>query len=266
MIKNIVVISDLHCGCQFGLCPPKVKLDGGGPYYQSKFQRVLWKWWLEWWKKYVPEFCKGEEYAVVLNGDAIDGPLHHGVNTQFSSNLKDQINTAYEVLAPVVDGKKFFFIRGTEAHAGKSAEYEEILGEKLRAIKDEIGNYTRWELWLHMQEFLIHFKHHIGGTTLAPDREMKKAFTRAGRFGKRPPNIIIRSHQHQQDEKRVGGKDGYCIVIVTPGWQLKTPLSYRLASMDDPQVGGYVIRNSGMDGIYTRFKTFDIDRPREEMI
>jgi hypothetical protein len=36
--------------------------------------------------------------------------------------------------------------------------------------------------------------------------------------------------------------------------------------MDDPQVGGYVIRNSGMDGIYTRFKTFDIDRPREEMI
>lgn len=266
MIKNLVVISDLHAGCQFGLCPPRVVLDGGGVYTQSKLQKKLWAWWELFWSKYVPDFTKGEEYAVIVNGDLIDGPLHHGVNTQFSANLEDQINCAYDILAPKIDGHKLYIVRGTEAHAGKSAEFEEILGNKLGAVQDEIGNYTRWELWLKMQEFRISFKHHIGGTILAPDKEMKKAFLRAGRWKEPPPDIIVRSHQHQQSETRVGGAAGYCIVIVTPGWQLKTPLSYRLATADDPQIGGYCIRNSGMDGIYTRFKLFEIERSKEEVL
>lgn len=274
MIKNIICISDLHCGDQFGLCLPKITLDGGGTYTQSKLQKKLWQWWNLFWKEYINELCKGEDYAIVLNGDAIDGPNHHGVNSQITNNLEDQINIAYECLAPIVDGHKFYFIRGTEAHAGKSAEWEEILAQRLKSIPDELGNYTRWGMWLKMQEFLIHFSHHISGTgsssyeSTAVYKEMVEAFVQAGRWNQKPPNCIVRSHRHRQFETRIGGAEGYCISIVTPGWQLPTPFSYRLLSgrTSPPQVGGYLIRASGKDGLYTRFKLFEIERSKEEIL
>ncbi len=77
-VPNVVFVSDTHCGCQMGLCPADgVRLDGGGWYHPSKFQRAMWSWWEEAWDKFVPEATRGEPYAVVHVGDALDG-VHHG--------------------------------------------------------------------------------------------------------------------------------------------------------------------------------------------
>ncbi len=274
MIKNLIVFSDLHCGDMFGLCPPKVTLDGGQIVSYSPLQEKVHKWWIHFWKEVVPEWCQGEDYAITGNGDLIDGPNHHGTNSQITNNLEDQIHIAYELLAPVVEGHKFYFIRGTEAHGGKSCEWEEILAQQLGASPDELGNRTRWEMWLRLEEFLIHFSHHIGGTgsssyeSTAVYKEMVEAFVQAGRWDQKPPNCIVRSHRHRQFETRVGGAEGYCISIVTPGWQLKTPFSYRNLSgrTSLPQIGGYLIRASGSDGLYTRFKLFEIERSKEEVL
>ena len=103
-ISNVVVISDLHCGCQLGLCPPGgIRLDEGGAYHPNKVQRRLWDIWLnKFWKDFVPTATKGEPYAVVCNGDAIDG-THHSATHQISHNLEDQSEIAYRCLAPIVD-------------------------------------------------------------------------------------------------------------------------------------------------------------------
>ena len=274
-VINAVVISDLHCGCQLGLCPPEeIELDNSGSYKSSRFQKVVWKRWVEFWDDWVPMVTKGEPYIIVLNGDAIDG-VHHGAKTQITQNLTIQARIAKNALLPQIEKKKcvgYYHIRGTEAHVGKSAEEEERLAEDLGAVQDEeTGNFARWEMWLRMGGALIHFSHHIGTTSssayesTAVYKEMVEAFNEAGRWRDEPPDLICRSHRHRQFETRIATEKGYGICIVTPGWQLKTPFTYRIASgrASTPQVGGYLVRRGDEDEIYTRFKIWKLRRAKE---
>lgn len=273
-VKNIVVISDTHFGCQLGLCPPSVTLDSGGNYKHSALQKKVWQMWTEFWNKWIPQVTKGEDFILVHNGDAIDGK-HHNAVTQITQNLHDQRKIAYEVLKPVIDNpkcKKYYHIRGTEAHVGSSAQDEEALAKSLGAIPDEIGNYARWDLWLKLNSSLIHFTHHVGNTnsaayeSTAVYKEMVEAFNEAGRWGDRPPDVVVRSHRHRQFETRIATENGYGISLVTPAWQLKTPFSYRigLGRSSTPQIGGYLIRHGDEDSIYTRFKVWKIERSKTE--
>lgn len=87
LIKNAIVISDIHCGCQYGLFNPKskIKLDGGGIYEPSNNQKKMWEHWEEFWNVWVPQVTRKDPYIIIFNGDAIDGN-HHGSNTQITSN------------------------------------------------------------------------------------------------------------------------------------------------------------------------------------
>src|SRR6476619_2465949 len=135
MIRNIVVISDLHAGCRMALCPPQgASLDNGGRYMPSALQMKLWAIWREFWDTWVPTATKGEPFAVVVNGDVVDG-VHHNSTTQISHDLQDQAGIAYELLSPVVDlcDGQFFCVRGTDAHVGQSGVDEEKLAQRLGA-------------------------------------------------------------------------------------------------------------------------------------
>lgn len=274
MIKNAIVISDTHFGCQLGLCPPKVKLEQKGDYTHSKLQKKVWQMWNEFWDKYVPLWTKGDDYILIHNGDIIDG-VHHNAVTQITQNLEVQRSIAYEVMKPIVDlpkCKKYYQIKGTEAHVGKSAQEEEALAKMLNATPDKNGNYARWDLWLKLCSSLIHFTHHVGNTnsasyeSTAVYKEMVEAFNEAGRWGDRPPDVVVRSHRHRQFETRIATQNGYGIFLVTPCWQLKTPFSYRigLGRSSTPQIGGYLIRHGNEDLVYTRFKIWKIERSETE--
>lgn len=269
MIRNIAVVSDLHCGDQFGLCPDKVRLDGGGYYESSTLQKKVNRMWLESFK-WVKQTIKDEPFVLVINGDAIDGKPHQS-KTQISDNYSDQISIAETILRPVLDDpkcKKYYHIRGTEAHVGKSGEYEELLAKKLGAIPDEFGNHARWEMWYEIGKSLVHFSHHIGTTgsssyeSTAVYKELVEAFVEAGRWNEKPPSVIVRSHRHRQFETRIAINDGYGIALVTPGFQLKTPFVHRLLSgrASTPQIGIYLLRYGSDDGLYTRFKIWRIER------
>lgn len=275
-INNIVVVSDTHCGCQYGLCPPRARKDGGGYYETSFFQRKVWDKWMEFWNKFVPEVTNGEDYVIVHNGDVIDG-VHHNASTQISHNLKDQENIAIQVLEPLVSDSKckaYYQIRGTEVHSGKSGDSEERIAEILKAVKDEYGNYSRYELWLKSIGGLGHFTHHIGTTnsaayeSTAVHKELVEAYNEAGRYNDKPPDYIVRSHRHRAYEIKVPSDNGFSHAIVTPGWQLKTPFVYRgtLGRTGTPQIGGIVIRHREDIPIYTRAKIWRMDRPKEEVI
>ena len=275
-IKNVVVISDTHCGCQLGLCPPVVNLDNGGTYVQSSLQKKLWAMWNEFWDVWIPMVTKGEPYIIVHNGDAIDG-VHHNSVTQITHNITDQIQIAKDILEPRILNKKcagYYHIRGTEAHVGKSGQSEEGLAKALNAIPDEKGNHARWELWMRLNGNLIHFSHHIGTTqsanyeSTAPYKEYIESLTDSARWHNQPPDVIVRSHRHRAIETRIPTANGYGISVITPAWQLKTPFTFRipLGRVSMPQIGGILIRHGNEDTIFTRSKVWNIERSEEVII
>lgn len=279
-MRNIIVVSDIHAGSKFGLMPPEIILDEGTVVKQSFLQEKLWSMWREFNDVFVPEWTRGEEYIIVNNGDTIDGD-HHDTDTIITRNLNDQVKIAQMILEPEVlkpKCKGYYQIRGTEAHVGKSGRAEEQLAKLLNAvpfIQDKHESYSRWDLWLELGKgSLIHFSHHVSGTQSASYestgvyKELVEAFNEAGRWGDRPPDVVVRSHRHRQMEIRIPTKRGYGIVFTTPAWQLKTPFTYKLGlgRASTPQIGGYLIREGDEDMIYTRFKVWKIERSKTEVI
>jgi hypothetical protein len=254
------------------LCPNEIHLDGGGSYHPSSFQKYLDICWREFWDDWVPKATEGEPFALVVNGDALDG-VHHNSTTQISHNLEDQARIARSVLAPIVAKAEggYYHIRGTEAHVGQSGAEEERLARELGAIPNEQGDYARWELWYDMtgkdgQSRLVHFTHHIGTTgsssyeATAIGKEMVEMYVETGRWGQRGADVIVRSHRHRYAQVQMYGARGLQISAVTPGWQGKTPFSFRIAGrMSPPQFGGLLVR-VGDEGLYTRAKVWSVQR------
>uniref|UniRef100_A0A6M3J1H3 Calcineurin-like phosphoesterase n=1 Tax=viral metagenome TaxID=1070528 RepID=A0A6M3J1H3_9ZZZZ len=275
-INNLVVVSDLHCGCRLALCPPhKIKLDEGGYYTPSKLQKKVYKCWEYFWNEWVPFETKGEPFAVVINGDSLDG-VHHKSVTQVSNNLSDQANIAEELLKPVVDLCKgrFYFIRGTEAHVGPSGQEEERLAKVLGAIPDEEGRFSRWEMKIRIGWGLVHLTHHIGTSssmayeTSAIQRALQNMYVEAARWENEPPDCLVRSHRHRNCETRVrikkNGRVGFASSFTTAGWQLKTPFVYRTAGSDTkPQIGGSMVRCGDSD-IFAKHCIWDIEETKIE--
>lgn len=274
-INNLVVVSDLHCGCRLGLCPPEeIPLDDGGVYKSSEVQKIVWGWWEEFWNEWIPEACKNEPFAVCINGDSIDG-VHHGSTTQVSHNLTDQSRIAKQVLMPIKElcEGRLYMIRGTEAHVGQSGCEEERLAESVGTIPDETGRYARYELWAEVGNGLVHLMHHIGTTgsaayeSTAVTKELTESYCEAGRNRMRPPDVVVRSHRHRNIEVRVPTSLGYGISFVTAGWQLKTPFVYKVPGgrVTTPQFGGSLIRQ-GDEDLFTRHKNWNIGRSKVEKL
>jgi hypothetical protein len=125
-------------------------------------------------------------------------------------------------------------------------------------------------MYARIKHALIHITHHIGTSgclayeSTALSRELSEAYVEAGRWGLEPPDVIVRSHRHRNTEVRIQTKKGFCTVCSTAGWQLKTPLTYRIAGArtGTPQIGGTVVRVGDRD-TYTRHCIWTIGRPSE---
>lgn len=278
MVKNVIVVSDIHAGCQFGLFPvdTPIHLDGGGFYAPSENQIITWGWWRYFWDKWVPKVTRGEDYAIVVNGDLIDGE-HHKNKTHISTNFATQEQIACAILAREVEKAAggLYVVRGTEAHVGKSAENEERCAKALGAVPDHVGNYSRHDLWMFVggeDGCLVNFAHHIGCTvsmqyeSTAVMRELATLFSLAGRWHNRAPDIVVRSHRHISTMVQVPTANGYGIAVVTPGWQLKTPFIYNTGAKNEyPQFGGVLIRQ-GDEEHYTRSKVWNIERTQTVVV
>lgn len=259
-VNNIIVISDTHCGCRLGLCPPGgIQLDDGGTYEIGPTQRFTWHHWEKFWKSWVPHVTKGEPFAVVHNGDVVEGVVKQST-TPVSANLGDQAEIAYRALASVVDACKgrYYQIRGTEAHVGKSGVEEERLGKRLGAVPNEVGQSARYDLRARLGEGLIDFGHHIGVTSSsqhessAVNAELIRAYVEASRWGTEAPDMVVRSHRHRYIEVIIpisrssrGEELSFrqrARSVVTPAWQGKTPYVYKKDLTSPPQFGGLLIR------------------------
>lgn len=262
---NLVCVADQHCGCKLGLYPYGIdsKLDEGVGYIPSEaVQKVTWGWWCEFWLEFVPSIVGDEVYDICNVGDALDG-VHHGSVHQFTHNRADQNRVARQCWEMPLEmcharGGKYYHIRGTEAHSGKSAENEELVAESLKAIPDpETGQFSRWQLRKKVGHGIVQLAHHVGCTsvtayeTSAPHRELVDAYTDAALWNYRPPDIVVRGHRHRYiaTELPTSRRLAECArSIVLPGWQAKTPFGWKIDRHKPPMFGGVVIRQHP-DGI-----------------
>jgi hypothetical protein len=169
---------------------------------------------------------------------------------------------------------RYYHIRGTEAHVGKSGQEEERLAKRLGAIPNEEGQRARYELWLQVgPSGLVHISHHIGTAgslsyeSSALMRELSEAYVEAGRWGNVPPSVVIRSHRHRNAEIRIQTSHGFATVATTAAWQLKTPFTFKIAGarQAQPQIGATLVKYSPEDGLFTRHKVWNLSRPKVEI-
>lgn len=263
-IRNIVVIGDTHCGGSTALLPPGVSSDEGRTYGLSPFQKWLWESWQDFWK-WIWGVLDGASFAFVHLGDILEG-RHHETTQIVTGNLSSQQRIALEALSgPVAKAKKAFFVRGTRAHSGESAESEEELVGQL--LGKSGGPHTTWDKWLWLGNDLIHFAHHIPHTSSHAYKSsplmrlMAASFAAAGEHGFHAPSILVRGHCHDYTEV----KRAHCRVVTCPCWQGKTGHIWRIATVEPAVIGGLLIRH-GRDGVHIRERIYTEPRPAPEVL
>lgn len=246
MKRAIICVSDLHVGSTAGLCPPGgIRLDGGNRHIPNKFQMGIWRFWRHFWGTWVPQVtADAKVQAIVINGDAIEG-LHHNITGVVSTSKEDQRAAAEEILEPLkAISKRIFLVRGTEAHGGGMGEDEEELGRSLKTVRNEVGDYTWWQVWLELGKHTFQFAHHIETTSSAayessaPMREMITGLVEAAQWGRPMPDVFVRSHRHRFIEIPLPTIAGRIRIVITPAWQLRTPNVEKRDRMRMPHIGG----------------------------
>jgi hypothetical protein len=247
----VAIAGDLHINSTVGLCPPTVALDDGGTFHASKAQRWIWRCWLDYWERVGKS---DSPIYVVLNGDLVEG-LHHRTTQLVTHNEETQLAMALQVLEPVARLADYLFIvRGTEAHTGPSAQWEEHLADDLSAVRDTVGlTASWWHLPLEVEGVTFDICHHPQTGSQRPwtldqaaARQAAITWDEYQEMGQKPPDVVIRSHRH------VFGR-GYrddTLSVFCPSWQITTAFGRRLGTGRRVQpIGGLVFQCQ--DGRYT---------------
>ena len=250
MTKRAVVVavtSDQHANSTLGLCPTEgVQLDDGGFYHPSKAQRWTWRCWLDFWKR-VAAVRKEQDadLVCVFNGDAVDGPDHHGTSQVISRNVEVQSYVAGRVFS-IPQGLKperMYMVRGTEVHVGQSASSEEALAKSLQCERAATRTWSHWHLILLVHGRLFDFQHHasVGGLPWTrPGGVARLAFrhwVERTQRNLRPADVMFRSHLHVHGDSFGHHKTR---AIITPAWQLKTSHAHKIAPESIADIGGII--------------------------
>lgn len=189
MAKNVVVVSDLHCGSVVGLTSPGWER---GDYANE--QVALW----EAYTKIIDRFKKvfGEVDICICNGDALDGKSSRwGGTDTIEPRILRQIDMATEAL-DYIKAKNYVFTRGTPYHVGVEEDYEDSLAKNL-------GGRIKDHAYLDIERVTFSVKHRVGSSTIPHGRQTAIARERLWDFlwaeekeQHERSQIILRSHVH----------------------------------------------------------------------
>jgi hypothetical protein len=211
--RILVALSDLHCGSDVGLLPPKVTLEDGREigHGTNPWQKWLWSAWTE-AMRWVGEVAGKDGYDLLLNGDMIEG-IHHRSDEVVAAKLIEHIAIAKECLGDVVKGaREVYATKGTECH---TADLESVLMACLG--RGKAHNFIQFD----MNGVLVDARHHMPVTSRlhleasALSVVMANNRSNAVRARHKPARIFIRGHRH------VPGHycDGESLIAVNGGWQ-----------------------------------------------
>lgn len=190
----------------------------------------------------------GSNYALVLNGDLIDGD-HHGTKQIWSKGIQDQVAACVLLLSKLTQrASKVYVVRGTESHTNDS---ENSIAKALRAEKNPSN--TRGDLHVFDRLHLTVngcrcvWSHHIAtsvrsnGEASALSSVLTEEFVQAARNGHQPRQFIGRAHRH----KFGVFSNGRGTVAVSPPWQMLTRFGHKVVPEARTQPGGYILDWSG---------------------
>lgn len=254
MTAVIAVFSDTHINSTIGLYAPGSGLDDGATIQSSKSQSWLWESvWLPYWKE-VAETAKKTRatkvYAVSL-GDLVDINTHSHAQL-FTENQAVIVAGALDALAPsakIVD--EYIFLRGTEAHCGRSCFLEELVAAMYAksghaVLKDEAtGAYSHWFLEISFDGVNCVFAHHPGTNSTRPWTQgggaiRKAAWLTYDYYGQPwQPQIGVFGHVHHNEDSA----DSHPVrVVFSRPMSFFTAFDHRLGhTAQNPKVGGIIM-------------------------
>lgn len=240
----IAAVGDLHVNSTVGLSPPKIRLDDGGWYSQSEFQKKLWECWIDFWCQFEHDGI-GAHKVVVLNGDLVDGD-HHNTSQIVTRNQEIQHQMALLTLEkPRELADEIFVVRGTDVHVGEAARSEEAIGRDLDAVRSLDLRHSHWRLRANFGGVGFDFAHHgsmgrlpwtSANLLLRTAVEVELEYYRSG---ERPPAYAVRSHNHQWGDTSMNSP---VRVLALGCWQGLTSFVNRIKPGATPHIGGIIFR------------------------
>lgn len=242
MKEAIVAVADTHINSMLGLCAPDVEDDEGSEYQPNLIQQWLW----HTWNKCIDDIkrlTRKYHTTVIFNGDIVDLDAKKRSDQMISENPAVILEIADKTLKPLLDiANRTFFVRGTEAHVGKSGWAEEMMAQRYHSIKDpETGQYSWWQIRLEFAGVKFDVAHHF--TTGSLPYTFPNGMTRLVQverlnyadWGEPAPDVIVRGHRHQHIDT---GTTFSTRGVALPCWQYPTSYIYRLGKGNSkPSIG-----------------------------
>lgn len=210
-MKEIVILSDTHCGSVYGLTPPS--------QFIPHFKKLQSEGWIA-FKKMVHKWFRPD--IVIANGDLIEGTQSkQGGAELITPDRNVQCDMAVECLEEW-DAKEYFLTYGTKYHVGEQAEdFEYHIAETLRCRGRKATIEGR--LFLKVEGMTLDVRHKVGtsgiphGRATALLKEMMWDLIEEAKDNGPKVDIVIRSHAHYH----ILVEDPDKTMIITPGLQLK---------------------------------------------
>jgi hypothetical protein len=269
-------ISDIHSGSTVAICPPRFNLDEG-TYTANKWQIWLWRRWLDYWDYVKVARGRGRKqkslYVAIL-GEIGEGDHHGSLQNFVPKNVALQKRLAIEVLKPMFDLNPdyIFVFRGTEAHSGKSGQFDEMIAEDIGAEQHPVTEQYAWSQGLvEIDGVLFDLAHH-GKTGNLKWTKLNGAYQYAStlsyhyleryeKFKERVPDIALRGHKHTYVDTY---KNARVRLIGLSGWKAADNFLHRIAKGDYPKYGGVVVDCN--DGKYEVDDTLaEMEMPRDKV-
>lgn len=227
--RLVFVVSDLHCGSTVGLLPPGFVTLEGQAVAQNPVQKWLWTCWEDLTAHFLA-VAGGDPFALVLNGDLIDGN-HHRTTQIISPDVGDHTEAAIHSLRPLVTkAAATFIVKGTECHTHNA---ETVIGKALKTEKNRESGLPSWDrLTLDVNGVRCVFRHHIGTTTrrgLAGTQlsmQLSEEQVEAANNGEPIPRVLCCAHRHKPGLYN----DGNGAAVVTGAWQDLTRFGHKVVS------------------------------------
>lgn len=242
-VPYLVCVGDLHAGSAFAPCPPRIASAYDLTIHASRVQNWLYRCWTDFYGEYVPSIVGRKPFALVLNGDLIEGN-HHGGRQLIASSQKRQAEIAVDLLRPIAEkAAAVYVIKGTECH---TLDDEEEIARKLGAVKCPATDNDAPDWWdIRVRGCLTSFRHHIPATSRRALKgsqlsiQLIEEQAEAAGAGTPIPRVICRSHRHTYGTY----DDGCGMAVVLPAWQLLTRHGHKVvpAAQRGIMVGGVVL-------------------------
>lgn len=207
MCKTLVIISDLHSGSVFGLCPP-------GYWEADDDRRSMQK---EAWQAYMKIVNRWKKPDILLvNGDCIEGTAKKDGGAELTTLDRNiQCEMAVKSISQFQAGQ-ILMTYGTKYHTGDQAEdFEYNIAQDLGA---KIGGRIDFEI----DGLIFNARHKIGGSSIfngrasAIMREMAWSLINESVDNSPKVRVIIRSHVHYH----IWIEQGDRVMFTTPCLQL----------------------------------------------